>query len=287
MVHQPVLLQPVIEGLNIRKDGAYLDGTLGSAGHAVEIVKRGGRLYGIDVDPEALRRARARLMEIPNVFFKVLPSNFALLKQVAVQFGVNRFAGILLDLGLAREQLEDERRGFSFRHSGPLDMRADPNLTVTAANLLNGLNHGELVKLLETFGEEPRAKAIAAAIVKQRAIKPLTTTGELSQLVEKVYGGRGKTHPATKTFQAIRLAVNDELNNLKSALPQAEEMLEVGGRLAVISFHSLEDRLVKQFIKNSNTLTSLTKKPITGSDEEVKANPRSRSAKLRLAEKKI
>ena len=186
MVHQPVLLQPVIEGLNIRKDGAYLDGTLGSAGHAVEIAKRGGRLYGIDVDPEALRRARARLMEIPNVFFKVQTCNFALLKQAAVQFGVSRFAGILLDLGLSSEQLEDERRGFSFRHSGPLDMRADPNLTVTAADLLNGLNHGELVKLLETFGEEPRAKAIAAAIVKQRVIKPLTTTGELAKLVEKV-----------------------------------------------------------------------------------------------------
>jgi len=287
MVHQPVLLQQVIEGLAVKSGQAYLDGTIGSAGHALEIAKKGGWVYGIDVDPEAVRRARARLETIPNVSFKVQASSFALLKQVADQFGVNRFSGILLDLGLSSEQLSDSSRGFSFKHSGPLDMRADPDLKVTAADLLNGLNHGELTKMLETLGEESRAKQVAAEIIKTRVIKPMTTTDQLADLVLRVYRSkRGKTHPATKTFQALRIAVNDELNNLKSGLPQALELLEPGGRLAVISFHSLEDRVVKQFIKESASLTSLTKKPIVASDEEIKLNPRSRSAKLRIAEKK-
>jgi len=287
MVHQPVLLQQVTEGLAIKPGKAYLDGTIGSAGHAVEIAKKGGLVYGIDVDPEAVRRARARLEAIPNVSFKLLSASFALLKPVAGQFGVNRFAGILLDLGLSSEQLSDVSRGFSFKHSGPLDMRADPDLKVTAADLLNGLNHGELTKMLETLGEESRAKQVAAEIIKTRVIKPMTTTDQLADLVLRVYRSkRGKTHPATKTFQALRIVVNDELNNLKSGLPQALELLEPGGRLAVISFHSLEDRVVKQFIKESASLTSLTKKPIVASDEEIKLNPRSRSAKLRIAEKK-
>lgn len=285
MVHQPVLLQQVIEGLAVKPGKAYLDGTLGSAGHAVEILRNGGRVYAIDVDPEAVRRARARLETIPKGVFKVLPANFNNLKQATGQFGVSRFSGILLDIGLSSEQLKDEQRGFSFQSDGPLDMRADPNLKVTAADLLKVLNAGELEKLLKLYGEEPRARAIADEVVRQREIKPLETTKELAELVGKVYGFRGKIHPATKTFQALRIAVNDELNNLKNALLQVEELLEPGGRLCVISFHSLEDRIVKLFLKGNTNLKTLTKKPITASTDEIKANPRSRSAKLRIAEK--
>ncbi|MBU2052240.1 16S rRNA (cytosine(1402)-N(4))-methyltransferase RsmH [Patescibacteria group bacterium] len=269
-LHQPVLLQFVIDGLNVRQGKAYLDGTVGSGGHALEIAKRGGVVYGLDVDPEALERAAERLG--PKT--RLLELNFTNLKQAASQFGLKSVAGVLLDLGLSSEQIADPARGFSFQVDGPLDMRADPKLNVTAADLVNGLGRSELIKLFRLYGEEIRAKQIAAAIIARR---PLTTTGQLVEAIEAaVPVSSRRHHPATLVFQALRMAVNDELNNLKAVLPQAVELLEPGGRLAVISFHSLEDRIVKNFMKENIALKILTKKPI------ISAKPH---AILRLAEK--
>lgn len=269
-LHQPVLLQFVIDGLNIRKGKAYLDCTVGSGGHAEAIAKRGGRVYGLDVDPEALERSGKRLG--PQA--KLIQLNFAQLKQAAGQFGLKQVAGVLLDLGLSTEQIEDPARGFSFQTDGPLDMRADPNLGVSAAQLVNGLGRGELVKLFRLYGEERWAVGIAKAIIANR---PITTTFQLAELIERVVKTRDRHHhPATQVFQALRLAVNDELNNLKAVLPQAVELLETGGRLAVISFHSLEDRIVKNFMKENTVLKILTQKPI------ISIKPH---AILRMAEK--
>lgn len=210
---------------------------------------------------------------------------------VAQEFGLTAVAGILLDLGLSSEQLADPNRGFSFNLDAPLDMRASPDYQVTAADLINGLNKGELYELFAKLGEEQHSLSIADLIVRTRLIKPITTTKQLSELVMKAVSKRQdlsahwRIHPATKVFQALRIAVNDELNNLKAVLPQAVALLKPGGRLAVISFHSLEDRIVKLYFKNNAQVINLTKKPIMASDEEIKANPRSRSAKLRVAEK--
>lgn len=220
-------------------------------------------MFGLDVDPDALERAKQPGLTLTQANFKDLAA-------VARAWGLERVAGVLLDLGLATEQIEDPRRGFSWQSDGPLDMRADPSLTVTAADLVNGLGRGELIKLFRLYGEEPRAKQIAEAIVTHRPIK---TTGQLVGLIEK--SGRSH-HPATLVFQALRIAVNDELNNLKAVLPQAVELLEPGGRLAVISFHSLEDRIVKNFMRDNKKLTVITKKPIIGDRPH---------ALLRLAEK--
>lgn len=269
-LHQPVLLQFVIDGLNVRQGKAYLDCTVGSAGHSLEIAKRGGRVYGLDVDPQALERAKKRLG--PQA--KLIQSNFASLKEAADQFGLKAVAGILLDLGLSSEQIADPTRGFSFQSDGPLDMRADPNLGVSAADLINGLGRSELIKLFRLYGEERWTIPIVKAIIAHR---PISTTCQLAQLIETVVkAGDRRHHPATQVFQALRMAVNDELNNLKAVLPQAAELLETGGRLAVISFHSLEDRLVKNFMKESPALKILTQKPI------ISAKPH---AMLRLAEK--
>lgn len=223
-------------------------------------------VYGLDVDPEALARTRRRLGEK----IKLLPLNFARLKEAAGQFGLKQISGVLLDLGLSDEQIGDQKRGFSWQSDGPLDMRADPNLTVTAADLVNGLGRGELTKLFQLYGDEHRAKPITEAIVAHR---PIRSTGELAALVK---AGNRSHHPATQVFQALRMAVNDELNNLKAVLPQAARLLEPGGRLAVVSFHSLEDRIVKNFMKENKALKIITKKPIIGD------NPH---AVLRLAEK--
>ncbi|OGD56449.1 16S rRNA (cytosine(1402)-N(4))-methyltransferase [Candidatus Beckwithbacteria bacterium RIFCSPLOWO2_02_FULL_47_23] len=270
VLHQPVLLQFVIDGLNVRQGKAYLDCTVGSGGHAVEIAKRGGRVYGLDVDPEALKRAQERLG--PEA--KLLGMNFSHLQEAAGQFGLKTVAGVLLDLGLSSEQIADPARGFSFQADGPLDMRSDPNLGVSAADLVNGLGRSELIKLFRLYGEERWAIPIAKAIMANR---PLTTTFQLAELIAGVVKTRDRRHhPATQVFQALRMAVNDELNNLKAVLPQAVELLETGGRLAVISFHSLEDRIVKNFMKENKDLSIINKKPI------ISAKPR---AMLRVADK--
>lgn len=285
ILHQPVLLQKTINALKITPGEAYLDCTLGSAGHAVEIIKKGGKLFGLDVDPAAIKRAKARLEKIPNAYFRLKTLNFSQLKLAAQSWKLTSVAGILLDLGLSSEQLADTARGFSFMTAAPLDMRADPNLTVTAADLINGLTKKELNDLFKKLGQEQYSLAIANGIVRTRREKRISSTLELAQLVARVKPRRGKLHPATKVFQALRIAVNDERNNLKVVLPQAVDLLKPGGRLAVISFHSLEDRIIKHFIKNNQNLTNLTKKPIQPTQSEIANNPRARSAKLRIAQK--
>lgn len=272
--------------MQVKPQEIYLDCTLGSAGHALEIIKAGGLVYGLDIDPLAIKRSKERVFKAyPNAFFKAKLANFSRLTTIAQEFGLTAVAGILLDLGLSSEQLADPDRGFSFNLDAPLDMRASPDYQVTAADLINGLNKGELYELFTKLGEEQHSLSIADLIVRTRLEKPITTTKQLAQIVMKAVKFRGKTHPATKVFQALRIAINDELNNLKAVLPQAVNLLKPGGRLLVISFHSLEDRIVKLYFKNNRQVTNLTKKPIMATDQEITANPRSRSAKLRVAEK--
>ena len=286
IIHKPVLLNKAIDLLKVESGKKYLDCTLGSGGHALEILKKGGKLYAIDQDPEAIKRAKNRLSKTClKADFNLEVGNFKNLNKLASNFKVKSFDGILFDLGLSSDQLDDPKRGFSFQAEGPLDMRADKSLTVTAADLVNGLHKGELEKLLETYGQESYGKVIAKNIVEARNQEPIKTTIELADLVSRVKRHKGKTHPATQTFQALRIAVNDELNNLKLSLPQAANLLSKNGRLVIISFHSLEDKIVKNFFKETKQLKILTKKPITPTEEELKINPRARSAKLRAAEK--
>lgn len=257
-LHQPALLHEVIDGLSVKPGKIYLDCTVGSGGHAEAIVAQGGKVYGLDVDPGALERTKARL----GNKIELKQANFAGLKQAAQDWGLTSVAGILLDLGLSTEQIEDRQRGFSWGADAPLDMRADPNLKVTAADLLNGLGRTELIKLFRVYGEEHKSRQIAEAVISRR---PLTTTGQLVEIIETVTPLKPRSHhPATLVFQALRIAVNDELNNLKTALPQAVDLLAASGRLAVISFHSLEDRIVKNFMRDTKNLTTITKKPIIG-----------------------
>ncbi|MFH0943073.1 MAG: 16S rRNA (cytosine(1402)-N(4))-methyltransferase RsmH [Candidatus Beckwithbacteria bacterium] len=285
-LHQPVLLQLTLKLLQVKAGEAYLDCTLGSAGHGLEIVIQGGHLYGLDIDPDALKRSKARLEKAcPHAFVKLLLLNFSQLTQAAKAFNQTEFSGILMDLGLSSEQLADPNRGFSFQQEGLLDMRADPSYSVKAADLVNGLNQGELKQLFLKLGEEPHAAKLADLIVKSRLVQPITTTKQLADLCLQAFGRSGRIHPATRIFQALRIAVNDELNNLTAVLPQAVNLLKSKGHLAVISFHSLEDRIVKNFMKSNSELTILTKKPLTPTKAEIKANPRSRSAKLRVAQK--
>ena len=284
-VHKPVLLKKTISLLNIKPNKAYLDCTLGSAGHAIEIIKKGGKLYAIDVDPSALARAKKRLKACSDVFYRLHQENFSRLKQAADHFNLTSVDGILMDLGLSSEQLADKARGFSFQLDAPLDMRADPNLAVTAADLINGLNKGELNELFKKLGQEQRSLPIVNHIIRARRQQPIQSALKLAEIVRRAVPYKSKIHPATKVFQALRIAVNDELNNLKTALPQAVELLKPKGRLVIISFHSLEDRIIKNFIKQEKNLKNLTKKPISPTQEEITANPRARSAKLRAAQK--
>jgi len=285
-IHQPVLLKQSINGLNIRPNKIYFDCTLGSGGHAVKIIKKGGKLYGLDVDPQAIERTKEHLKKAcPGAFFHLRQANFSKLEKVAKELSLTSVAGVLIDLGLSSEQLADKSRGFSFNLDAPLDMRADPSLKITAADLVNGLHKGELNDLFKKYGQEQYSLAIASSIVRARQQKPIKQTLELAKIVAKVKHQRGKIHPATKVFQALRMAVNDEINNLKKVLLQATKLLEPSGRLVVISFHSLEDRQVKNFIKENNDLKNLTLKPIIPEEKEILKNPRSRSAKLRIAEK--
>ncbi len=300
MSHIPVLYQEVLAGLQIRPGGRYIDGTVGVGGHARGILVASapdGELLGIDADPMAVTLAGEQLAEFAGRV-TVVQGDFADLEEIAVEHGFGSVDGILLDLGLSSLQLEAAGRGFAFRLDGPLDMRFDPSQMTTAADLVNTLSREELADILFRYGEEPRSRRIARAIVAER---PISTTGELAALVERTVGRRGRIHPATRTFQALRIAVNEELECLAGALPQALRLLGPGGRLAIISFHSLEDRLVKKFFRNEArdcvcppeipvcvcdhraTLGIVTKKPIRPSAEEVAANPRSRSAKLRIA----
>ena len=305
--HLPVLLTETIELLSPRPGGRYLDGTYGGGGHTRAILDASapdGKVLALDADPAAIERARALAAE-PGVGLRLRPVqvNFADLAAVADAAGMAPLDGVLLDLGLSSFQLDEAGRGFAFRVDGPLDMRFDPGRGRPAADLVNGLPPGELADLLFRYGEEPKARRIAHAIARERAREPITTTARLAEIVDRAVGGRwGRdTHPATRTFQALRIATNDELAVLERALAGAVSVLAPGGRLVVIAFHSLEDRIVKRFIERASAacicppetpvcvcghrprLARVTRRAVRATAEEVAANPRSRSAVLRAA----
>lgn len=306
-MHVPVLMREVLEALNLRPGQWFIDGTIGTGGHAQAILEAtapDGRLLGLDADPFALEVARQRLRIYRDRVYLV-HANFVDLAEVARNCGFFPVHGVLLDLGVSSLQLDTAKRGFSFQTEGPLDMRYDPHSPVTAYTLVNNLTEEELAELLYRFSEERRSRAIARAI---RAARPITTTTQLAEVITRAVGGRRGTrlHPATRTFQALRIAVNNELEALTRVLPLAVSVLAPGGRLAVISFHSLEDRIVKGFFAREAkdcicpptsypmqctcghraTLRIITRKPIVASSEEIKTNVRARSAKLRVAERK-
>ena len=305
-MHIPVLLQEVLDALQPKPGGVYIDGTVGAGGHAAAILQvcaPAGQLFGLDQDETALDLARRQLAEFKDRVH-LLHYNFDQLAEVARRYAIPPADGILLDIGVSSMQLDRPERGFSFQVDGPLDMRMDPSAPESAADLVNHLPEEELANLIYRYGEEPRSRRIARTIVQAR---PITGTLQLAEIVAKAAGGRKgsgrrKIHPATRTFQALRVAVNDELGVLERVLPQAIELLKPGGRLAVISFNSLEDRLVKQYFKreaqdcicppdqlfctcrHKATVDIITKKPVTPSSAEIDANPRARSAKLRVVE---
>jgi 16S rRNA (cytosine1402-N4)-methyltransferase len=299
-LHTPVLLDEVLDGLAVKSGGRYIDCTVGTGGHATGILDRSGpdgRLLGLDLDPTAIEVSRRRLSSYGDRVV-LLCDSFARLEALASAQSFVPVDGVLLDLGVSSLQLERAERGFSFQKDGPLDMRMDPGGEVTADHLVNELEEADLAHIIAHYGEDPKARAIARAIVWNR---PVRTTKELADLVARNVGRRRKLHPATRTFQALRMAVNEELDNLSETLPQIVDVLAEGGRMAIISFHSLEDRLVKSFMvqeskdcicppeipvcrcDHKRTVSILTRKPIRPSPAEVSENPRSRSARLRVA----
>jgi len=307
-MHTPVLPREIVEWLTPRAGGRYLDGTLGGAGHTALLLEASspdGRVLGIDADALALERAQSRLAgAVASGRLVLRQGNFARMADFAREENFAPVDGVLLDLGLSSDQLADRARGFSFAADAPLDMRFDTSRGVSAADLVNTLEERELADLLYHYGEERRSRQIARRIVAARERAPITRTSELARLVAVGVQGRpGGISPATRTFQALRIAVNDELGSLEAALPAALEILRPGGRLAVISFHSLEDRIVKRYFQAEEKgcvcppelpacvcgrvprLRILTKHPVVPSDDEQSGNPRSRSAKLRVAER--
>jgi 16S rRNA (cytosine1402-N4)-methyltransferase len=304
--HIPVLFRETIDALRPTEGGRYIDCTLGAGGHAEAILDASGarsQLLGMDADPEALAVARERLARFGDRV-TLVNSNFRHLADVAAEVGFVPADGVLMDLGMSSMQLDRWTRGFSFQREAPLDMRFDPRQQVTAADIVNGATEAELKKMLYEYGEESHGGAIARAIVRRRATKPIETTTDLAGVVGGVLGyHRDGKHPATKTFQALRIAVNEELDSLRDALPQALQLLAEGGRLAVISFHSLEDRIVKEFMRREEsqcicppglpvcvcgkkaTIRLVQRRAIMPSEEEMATNPRARSARLRVAEK--
>ena len=306
--HVSVLLDECIEGLNIKPDGIYVDGTLGGAGHSYHIAEKltTGRLIGIDRDPVALKAAGERLSPFADRV-TLVHSNFCRMGQVLQELGISGVDGILLDLGVSSPQLDDGSRGFSYMMDAPLDMRMDNGDALSADTVVNTWSYEELKRILYDYGEERYAPAIAAAIVRKREISPIRTTLELVDVIRSAMPPaalREKQHPAKRTFQAIRIAVNDELNSVSKAMDAAIPCLNPGGRLAVITFHSLEDRIVKNAMAaaakgcicppefpvcvcgRKPQVTVLTRKPIVSGEEELERNPRARSAKLRICEKR-
>ncbi|MHB8069435.1 MAG: 16S rRNA (cytosine(1402)-N(4))-methyltransferase RsmH [Desulfobaccales bacterium] len=293
-MHEPVMVEEVLVGLNCRPDRVYVDGTVGEGGHATAILDRcapDGRLWGLDQDPVVLEAAAARLAPFTSRFH-LFHSSYAQLGEILEEEGVPAVAGILLDLGLSLHQLQRSGRGFSFQGDEPLDMRFNPlGPGRTAADLLNSATPAVLEKIFKEYGEEPRARRFARLVVAARRQQPFRFTQQLVTLVQQAQGPgrrRGERHPATRVFQALRIAVNRELEELAVFLGEAPAWLEPGGRLVVISYHSLEDRLVKQRLlawEKAGLMRRLTKKPLTPTAEEVRRNPRARSAKLRVAEK--
>ena len=301
-LHQPVLYHEIIHALQPKNAGHFVDGTLGAGGHArgiLEACTPEGRLLGLDVDPQALALARENLAPYGQRA-RLLQASYDSLTEILREIGWEKVDGILLDLGLSSMQLDTPERGFSFQQDAPLDMRFDPASPTSAADLVNSLPQDDLADLIYRYGEERASRRIAQAIVKAR---PLRTTRQLAAAIEAVSPRKGHIHPATKTFQALRIAVNEELDRVENVLPQAVAALKPGGRLAIISFHSLEDRIVKEYFRRESrdcicpprqpvctcghkaTLKEISRKPIIPGEAEIAANPRSRSAKLRIAEK--
>ncbi|MBT7476329.1 MAG: 16S rRNA (cytosine(1402)-N(4))-methyltransferase RsmH [Nitrospina sp.] len=305
--HESVMKNEVLHYLNVHMEGVIVDGTLGDGGHTEFILKNTApeiRVFAIDRDRSAIERARERLSPFQDRV-TLAHGNLGDLKSLADQNGISRVTGLLMDLGVSSPQLDTPGRGFSIQHDGPLDMRMDSSQKTSAADLLEKLSDAELVAIIKNFGEERYAKRVVRAIRKEQAERPITTTGQLSRIVAKavISPRHTRIHPATRTFQALRIAVNDELEQLKFALQDAIGLLSSTARMAVISFHSLEDRIVKTFFRDEQkgcscppkipmcvcgrkqTLKILTRKPIVPSEEEVEQNPRSVSAKLRVAER--
>jgi 16S rRNA (cytosine1402-N4)-methyltransferase len=303
--HVPVLLGQVIAGLDIKQDGYYIDATFGRGGHSSEILKllgTGGRLLAIDRDPEAVADASNRFSGEPR--FEIVRGEFAQLTEIAVERNLlGKVDGLLFDLGVSSPQLDEASRGFSFRADGPLDMRMDPDQGISAAEWLNSVDERELKKVLFEFGEEKYAARIAKTIVAGRSAKPIHRTAELAAMISEAVPARGqRIHPATKSFQAIRIFVNKELQQLQAALESSVDVLRAGGRLCVISFHSLEDRIVKRFMRSASLEPEAYRglpdipveyrprlrtigKAVKANDAEIAANARSRSARLRIAER--
>lgn len=292
--HRPVLLDEALAGLAVRPGGIYVDGTFGRGGHSGAILaalEGTGALHGFDRDPEAARHAAAEFGALPNFHFH--NRNFADVGRVAAEIGMaGKVDGLLLDLGVSSPQFDDAARGFSFSHDGPLDMRMDPSSGESAAEWLARASDAAIADVLYAFGEERNSRRIARKIVEARSVEPIRTTAQLASLIASVPGPRSfKIHPATRSFQAIRIHVNGELSALETALEASIGLLAPGGRLAVISFHSLEDRIVKRFIRDHARDTDFvraTLEPVGRqfpTDEEASANPRARSAVLRVAER--
>lgn len=303
--HLPVLYKEIIHALQPKSSGRYVDGTVGAGGHAAGILAASepdGQLLGFDLDPQALSLAHERLAPFGERV-RLVHESYAHLAQVLNDVGWRNVDGILLDLGVSSMELDAAQRGFSFLQDAPLDMRFDPRAETTAADLVNKLDEAELADIIFRYGEDRNSRRIARAIVLAR---PLQTTKQLAAVVASASGNgprsaRHHIHPATRTFQALRIAVNAELDSLAAVLPQTVEALKSGGRLAVISFHSLEDRIVKDFIRSESRewhsppgeprsehrarLRQITRKPIIPGEDEIRPNPRARSAKLRVAER--
>lgn len=309
--HISVLKEEVLEGLNIRQGGSYLDGTLGGAGHAAEILKRageGGILYGCDQDKEALAAAEKHLKETcPQGNFRLFHTNYENVVTLLKEEGVRGVDGILLDLGVSSYQLDNADRGFSYREDAPLDMRMDTEQSLTAAQIVNTWEERELFRIIRDYGEELFAKNIAKHIVKRREEKTIETTGELNEIIRAAIPAKMRAeggHPSKRTFQAIRIACNRELEVLENSLDGMIDLLNPGGRLAVISFHSLEDRIVKNAFRTAESPCicpksfpvcvcgrvskgrCVNRKPILPGEDELARNPRSKSSKLRIFEKR-
>lgn len=308
--HKPVLLEECIEGLNIKPDGIYVDGTLGGAGHSVEILKRlgtNGLLIGIDQDGEALRASYERLMQVNTKgSFVTINANFENIRQILKAQKINSVDGILLDLGVSSHQIDSWERGFKYLEDAPLDMRMNQNASFNAKDLVNTWPKEEIARVIREYGEEKWASRIAAFICESRKLEEIRTTGQLTDIIKAAVPASARRegpHPAKRTFQAIRITVNRELEVLRAALPEMADSLNVGGRLCVITFHSLEDRIVKHFIREKSgrctcppglpqcvcnakkEMKAVSSKPVTPSEQELEQNHRARSAKLRIAEK--
>jgi 16S rRNA (cytosine1402-N4)-methyltransferase len=302
--HTPALLAEVLRALAVQPGGRYIDATLGGGGHTAAILEQsspGGQLLGIDADPAAVEAAKERFRASGDSIL-IVNGNFVNLQSICIKYDFFPVHGILFDLGLSSLQLKGDGRGFSFQHDAPLDMRFSPGQKTTAADIVNSTTETRLANIIRAYGEESQSHRIARSIVKER---PIETTGQLARLIEQAIGRRGRLHPATKTFQALRIAVNHELENLETALKQAVNLLGYEGRLVVISYHSLEDRIVKQFMQKESkacicppgtptcvcghkaSLRLINKKVIVPTASEIRANPRSRSARLRAAERII